>query len=245
MSLLKKGYFMKHDKTTVSKTVYLSLIVQFVTTAISLDGLNYNLQDKDKILRTILILEAIVQGVEAFFYIWVIKALKKINIMSSRRYVDWFITTPLMLFTTTIFMQYQKNKEEGKEEIITIPQFIEDNKEILVLIFLFNYAMLFFGLMHELKTINPKQGISKNTALPIGFVCFFVSFFLIYDNFAKYTEYGRNLFYFLIIVWGLYGYSAYKPPIKKNTYYNCLDIVSKNFYGLFLYYYITQISERK
>ena len=245
MSLLQQGYFMKHDKTMVSKTVYLSLIIQFVTTAISLDGLNYNLQDKDEILRTILILEAVVQGVESFFYIWVIKALKKINIMSSRRYVDWFITTPLMLFTTTIFMQYQKNKEEDNQEIITIPQFIEDNKQILLLIFVFNYAMLFCGLMHEFKTINPKQGISKNTALPIGFICFFISFFLIYDNFAKYTEYGRNLFYFLLIVWGLYGVSAYQNTITKNTWYNCLDIVSKNFYGLFLYYYITQIAERK
>ena len=245
MSLLRKGYFITHDKTNVSKTVYLSLLVQIITTALSLDGLNYNLLDKDKILKTILILEAVVQGVESFFYMWVIKALKNINIMSSRRYVDWFITTPIMLFTTTIFMKYQKNKEEGNDEIITIPQFLQDNKQTLTLIFIFNYAMLFCGLMHEFKTINPKQGISKNTALPLGFLFFIISFALIYQNFAKYTEYGRNLFYFLVVVWGLYGASAYQNVITKNTWYNCLDIISKNFYGLFLYYYITQISERK
>ena len=56
----------------VEKTIYISLWVQFLTTTLSLDGLNYDLAIEDNILKDILILEAFVQFVEAFFYIWVI-----------------------------------------------------------------------------------------------------------------------------------------------------------------------------
>ena len=42
--------------------------------------------------------------VEAFFYIWVILALKDLKIMTSRRYIDWFITTPTMLVSTIVFL---------------------------------------------------------------------------------------------------------------------------------------------
>ena len=32
------------------------------------------------------------------------------------------------------------------------------------------------------------------------------------------------------------------PPNIKNTSYNILDIIAKNFYGLFIYYRIVKIS---
>ena len=80
----------------VKQTVYLSLLVQLVTTAISLNGLTYSLRPEDMILKDILILEAIVQFVEAGFYIWVIMALNRLEIMTPRSYIDWFITTPTM-----------------------------------------------------------------------------------------------------------------------------------------------------
>ena len=37
--------------------------------------------------------------------------------MTPRRYIDWFITTPTMLISTIIFMEYRKNKEQGLEKI--------------------------------------------------------------------------------------------------------------------------------
>ena len=69
----------------------------------------------------------------------------------------------------------------------------------------------------------------------------FLSFYLIYDNYAKHTEIGKNLFIFLVSVWSLYAVAALLGVSAKNTMYNLLDIVSKNFYGLFIYYYIRQI----
>ena len=46
-------------------------------------------------------------------------------------------------------------------------------------------------------------------------------------------------------VWGLYGVAAMTDLKTKNISYNILDIVSKNFYGLFIYYIILQISKDK
>ena len=49
----------------------------------SLDGLNYNLNKEDSILKIILILEALLQLIEAIiFYVWVIYALKDLKIMT-------------------------------------------------------------------------------------------------------------------------------------------------------------------
>lgn len=222
----------------VGKTIYLSLFVQLLTTIISLDGLNYDLSASDEILRHILILEAFVQFIEAFFYIWVIYALKDLNLMTSRRYIDWFITTPTMLVSTIIFMEYLRKKEKN-ENILNIYDFLNDHMNNIIKIVSYNFFMLLFGLLGELNIIDKKIAVS------IGFIFFYLSFKLIYDDYAKYTEGGKQLFAFLVSVWSLYGVAAMMPLVMKNTSYNLLDIVSKNFYGLFIYYYITKVGNRK
>ena len=231
------GKFMSKNSNIVSKTVYFSLFVQIITTFISLNGLNYNLNENDNILKDILILENVVQVIEAFFYIWVMVSLSNLKTMSSRRYYDWTITTPIMLFTTIIFMEYQKNKENNIEKRITLTNFIKENTKNIIIIFLANSLMLFFGLMSETTYM------STNFAVLLGTIFFIISFTVIYQNYAKYTLMGTYLFYFLLVVWGLYAVAALLNDVNKNTMYNCLDIVSKNFYGLFLFYYIYLISK--
>ena len=215
----------------VSKTIYFSLFVQIVTTLLSLDGLTYDLNDKDKILKDILILETIVQVVEAIFYIWVIAALKDLKLMTPRRYIDWFITTPTMLLSTIIFMEYLKN-----ENSFTFMEFMETHKKNITIIFVSNALMLLFGYLGETHKLN------KNKSVFFGFIPFFISFYTIYDNYAKHSELGNKLFKFLISIWSLYGIAALLDIKTKNICYNLLDIVSKNFYGLFIYYYIRYIN---
>ena len=215
----------------VARTIYLSLIMQLTTTVISLDGLNYDLQDKDYVLREILILEAFVQFVEAFFYIWVILALKDLKIMTSRRYIDWFITTPTMLVSTIVFFEYLNNKSKT----IRLFDFIKEHKNDVLKIVFYNFMMLLFGLLGELKIID------NNTAVTIGFIFFYLTFKLIYDKYAHKTHEGMKLYKFLLIVWSLYGVAALMPLKAKNISYNMLDIVSKNFYGLFIYYTIRNL----
>ena len=74
----------------------------------------------------------------------------------------------------------------------------------------------------------------------MGYIFFAMSFSLIY-GYAKETETGMHLFYFLTSVWSLYGVSAMLDETKKNICYNLLDIVSKNFYGLYIYYKIYEL----
>ena len=221
----------------VAQTIYLSLLCQLVTTVISLDGLNYDLAIEDNILKHILILEAFVQFVEAGFYIWVIYALKDLKIMTSRRYIDWFITTPTMLVSTMIFMEYLR-KKEANEDVIDFWKFMKDHKENIIRLVSYNFLMLLFGLLGELNIINNKFAVA------IGFIFFILAFKLIYDEYASKTQGGLKLFAFLVSVWSLYGVAALMPIVPKNTMYNMLDIVSKNFYGLFIYYYIRQVGTR-
>ena len=228
----------KEIDNKVKQTIYLSLFVQFVTTMISFDGFNYELNEYDNILKEILILEAIVQFVEGFFYVWVILALKDLKMMTPRRYIDWFITTPTMLLTTIIFMKYLEYKENGSGKI-TLRNFMKTDWENIKYIGFFNMMMLLFGYFGETGIMD------NNKSVIIGFIFFILSFEKIYSEYAIKTELGTKLFKFLLIVWSLYGIAAIQGVVTKNIMYNMLDIVAKNFYGLFIYYYITKIGIRK
>ena len=46
------------------------------------------------------------------------------------------------------------------------------------------------------------------------------------------------LFFTMYAIWSLYGVAAALDDVPKNVVYNGLDVVSKNFYGLFLYVYV-------
>ena len=228
-------------------TVYISLLIQFITGAVGIHGLMIPLSEEDKILREVLIMEMVVQLVEFIFYIWLAFGLftysksKNSNFplfdVTKRRYIDWFITTPTMLLSTIIFLQYIKIKENKKDNSIeesekrplSYTEFIKDHKKIILLIILSNAMMLLFGYLVE----NGK--LDKFTGISIGFIFLLISFYLIYKEYAIHTEDGKKLFFFMFTVWSLYGVAAIFPFYIKNISYNMLDVFAKNFFGLFLY----------
>ena len=61
----------------------------------------------------------------------------------------------------------------------------------------------------------------------IGSVFFLITFYTIWDQYAKHTLEGKYLFTFLFVVWGLYAVAALMKPRPKNIGYNILDIISK------------------
>ncbi len=221
---------------TVKTTIYISLFVQIITTAYSLKGLFLTTDKRDEVLKEILVLEAAVQFIEAFFYIWVILALNDLDKMTPRRYFDWVITTPIMLFTTIVFMEYQHNLVINPNKKMNIKEFFYENKENIIKITFYNAMMLLFGILGEMNYLN------KQFSVGVGFIFFYLSFKTIYDEYAKKTEYGLNLFKFLTFFWSLYGIAALAEIKTKNISYNTLDVFAKNFYGLYIYYYITTIS---
>tara|TARA_B100000902_G_C27299399_1_gene911919 strand:- start:1986 stop:2681 length:696 start_codon:yes stop_codon:yes gene_type:complete len=228
---------MNATKNLVTKTIWFSLVMQLVTSLIPLQAFFITIPDQHKVLSDILALETVVQFVEMVFYIWIAYAVMNVNKMTSRRYIDWVITTPTMLLSTIMFMKYQEKKENGKlkEEPVETRKFLSENKREIISILAYNLGMLAFGFLGEVNII------SKYISIPIGFVFFAKSFELIYKHFGKKSILGERLFVFLLSVWSLYGVAAAFPANLKNVSYNLLDIVAKNFYGLYIYYQILQI----
>jgi bacteriorhodopsin len=219
----------------VNKSIKISLVVQVLTTLVGLDGFNIKLDDKDKILKDILKIETFVQFIEGFFYLWIMFALKDMKKMTPRRYIDWSITTPIMLLSTIIFFKYSEYKENNQDTGFTLTDFYNNNKENIIKLIIYNAFMLLFGFLGETNMIDKRIGI------PIGFFFFYKSFSLIYNEYAIHSEIGKTLFKILVFLWALYGVSAMLPIKEKNLCYNILDIFAKNFYGLYIYYLIRQV----
>lgn len=127
-------------------------------------------------------------------------------------------------------------KENNNLEGFTSKQFYQENKENIHKIVVYNGLMLLFGFLGE-TGILPKY-----TSITIGFVFFFMSFKLIYQEYAVNSKLAIVLFKILFVIWSLYGIAAMLPVREKNICYNCLDIFSKNFYGLFIYYKIRELN---
>ena len=215
----------------VKKSVLFSLFVQITTGLVQLYALFISIPKEHEILQSILATETIVQFIEAVFYMWLAYGIYKMKDVTSTRYFDWMITTPLMLLATIIYFKYLE-----KEKVFTFFEFIENNKDNIIKIFGYNWAMLLFGYLGETNKLD------MSISVPIGFVFFALSFYTIYTNYTTTPE-AMQLFNFLFFVWSLYGVAAIMSVNVKNFMYNLLDIVSKNFYGLFIFYKIMQVAK--
>jgi hypothetical protein len=219
--------------TTLETSIFLSMIIQIITGIVGFRGFYFQIPEKHQILQTINKLEFGVQVIEFCFYIWISIAVISLSGMTPRRYIDWFITTPTMLLSTVLFFSYNNHLDEEKE--ITFTEIIENNKEKLIKIFLFNAGMLIFGLLGELETIPL---IMSNI---LGFICFAFLFKELY-SFVGPNKESKQLYTFFLIVWSFYGIAQLLPTLEKNISYNFLDVVAKNFYGLFIYYKLSQVA---
>lgn len=219
-------------------STYISIIVQLVTGIVDLHALLLPLPPEHAILNPILNIEFIVQIIELCFYAWFIASRINVISMAATRYFDWVFTTPAMLFTTVVFFKYKEYIERNsKEELIslTLRKFISENMANIVAIFLCNLAMIISGYLGEVGVIP------RTTAFVFGFAAFALSFTIIFKEYASKSQHGKRLFIFLLGVWSLYGFAFLLDPPAKNVAFNFLDIVAKNFFGLYLVYVIYKI----
>lgn len=133
-----------------------------------------------------------------------------------------------MLVSFIIFFKYLKNPEKK----IRLWESIKEEKENIIKIVIANGFMLLFGLLGELGIINSCVGVA------IGFIPFAYVFKLLYSKYVDSRNISNQIFYASFLIWGLYGVAAVLPFAPKNTFYNILDLILKNAYGLFLYFYI-------
>jgi bacteriorhodopsin len=206
----------------------ISLIIQFIVGIIDYLAINLKVDSKDEILKDLLKLEVVVQIVEFIFYVWLIFYFSSRNI-TPFRYIDWAITTPLMLITLSAFLKHDGSTNDR------LSDFLRKHKGSVVKIVVLNSAMLLCGLMGELGYL------SAYTAAALGFIPFVLNFKYIKDTFLPSSKTSKNkkaIFIWFVFFWSLYGVFSTMSYTTKNTGYNILDIFAKNFFGLFLAYVI-------
>jgi bacteriorhodopsin len=218
-------------KDIIKLSLYVSLFVQIVTLLFDGYALTQTVSSSVEVIKTLLKIETLVQLIELTFYSWYTFNFHSVAEATFYRYYDWMFTTPLMLFTTTVFYDYQSKTDEEKKTM-SIQQFLQENWKSLLIIGVFNFMMLFYGYLYERNIID------LTTSTVLGFAGFAGSFYVMYDKFASKTPKNIPLYLFMFIVWGLYGIAAMFTPAWKNISYNILDIIAKNFYGVFLGYLV-------
>ena len=209
-------------------TGLISAILQFITIIIDTFILSINMHPSLDNIKNLLWIEYIVNFIEGTFYIWMLTNFStNLNITISR-YYDWVITTPIMLFTYTMYLVQTRNMEDKKN--YNLSELINNEKYTLFIIILLNWSMLFFGYISELGIMNVKLSTF------LGFIPFTTMFYIIYEKYSKHNQTSINTFYYIVFVWGLYGVAALMNYETKNIMYNLLDLFSKNFFALFLAY---------
>lgn len=185
------------------------------------------IRTKDMKIRNIMNLETCISVVAAFFYSKFVSDLdKNVNYeeINKTRYVDWAITTPIMLLVLVLVLLY--NNKGGA---------LNFAKYVIILIL--NYSMLGFGYSGEIGLL------SKPVANGFGFVSFAALYYYIYRHFIR----GRNnfdnklLFSIFVILWALYGVFYFMDSTTRNVGYNILDLFSKCFVGIFFWAYFTKV----
>lgn len=211
----------------LNQTVYFSLFVQIITGILDAFALQLKVPEQITVLRQALILELIVQIIEGTFYIWLVFAIHRATLnVTPHRYYDWFLTTPTMLFTLMIYLDYLKHPNKKQ----TVMQFTKANKQVIGQVVVLNALMLMFGYLGEKKILRTQ------TSVVLGFIPFVLYYSLIYQTFVKDNPDGENFFWYFVIVWAIYGLVALLPYQPKNIGYNILDLFAKNFFGLYLSY---------
>jgi len=229
---------MNADKL-LKKTVDISLIAQLVTGLIDLYAMTFHYGGDKLLLKGLIGIEVFVQFIELIFYAWLAMSITTEKNITPKRYYDWFITTPSMLFIFIVYLEYLRNgnrvikPDEETTNWTTIDYLwhsLEKHSTNLYFIILLNFFMLLFGYLGEIKLM------SKINSVASGFIPFVLYFYFIYEKYAKYSSRGIILFSIFAFLWALYGVAALLPYTLKNIGYNILDIFSKNFFGLFLVY---------
>jgi hypothetical protein len=208
-----------------------SIVTQAITGIIEIGALFIKVPSKILFLKQLLVLEVIVQFIEASFYIyWLFNFTKILNI-TPKRYFDWAFTTPTMLITLIFYLIYLKAKDNNTSDKLDFFQLFNKEFYTIIIILILNWLMLLFGYLGEINVLPVLAGVG------LGFIPFLLYYYIIYKKYALTSnDEGFNIFFYFFIVWSFYGLVAVLPYKIKNMCYNILDLFSKNFFGIFLTY---------
>ena len=181
------------------------------------------LRTADPMVRHILNLETCISIIAAYFYSVFLEKIKGPYTwpeITKIRYLDWSITTPIMLLALCLAMTYNVGKHLHLSLILTVV--------------CLNYLMLGVGYLGE------TQRLPRIEAAVIGFIPFFIMFWLIYGLIDKSVA-NKILFWLYFVVWSMYGLVYLLDDETKQILTNVLDLIAKCFIGLGLWAYYTHI----
>jgi len=207
----------------------LSLVIQVITAIVDIYAIKLPIPTNFHLINELVILELIVQIIEASFYVWMVMRFDVIKNITPFRYYDWAITTPTMLITLMFYLMFLRDKEQGVVSKSFFTEF-KTHWRVILKVSILDWLMLLCGYLGE------KHVFSFLSTTLVGFIPFFLMFYLIYKNFATQTKNGQTIFWYFTAVWAIYGVAAVLPYRIKNTLYNILDLFAKNFFGVFLAY---------
>ena len=190
------------------------------------------IRTQNPVIRHILNLETCISVVAGYFYsafmLQIDESERKGEVydwskISQTRYLDWSITTPIMLLVLCIVLGNNINKP------VTFG--------IFIVIMLLNFLMLFLGYLGEMYKID------RFTASFLGFVPFFAMFYLIFSRFVlpRYRFDNYIIFGIYVGIWSMYGVVYLLEEEGKNIAMNILDLISKCGVGLGLWAYYVKI----
>jgi len=225
-------------------TAQFSLTAQLVLAILSTSVLYYKQSSHNPLLWQLLYLDTVVQYIELLFYICLFVFGQFAQDVAIYRYIDWFITTPIMLITMAAFFKHLKSQSDSQTKPYhSVRKLIQKERNPLFWIAFYNFVMLLFGLLGEAKIIP------KYLAFIIGTLAFIKSFQLLYSNYVKNKSKNDEdkhthkktinlIFYITFFIWAIYGVAYLTNSTTKNSMYNLLDLVSKNIYGGVLAIYL-------
>ena len=190
------------------------------------------MRTKSPSIRHILNLETCISIVAGYFYSMFIEKIEEYGKtdkvidwadITQTRYIDWSITTPMMLLTLCLVLGMNT---KTKIKFSTI-----------IIIILLNYFMLYIGFLGETKVYD------RWNAMILGFIAFLIMFSMIFFSYVKpkYVFDNYILFFIYFVIWGIYGIAYMFREEHKNIIMNILDCIAKCIIGLGLWVYYTKI----
>lgn len=223
---LVNGNILPKDKLIFSFTLtYILLITTGTITLIEA------LRTKIPFVRHIFNLETVISVIAGYFYSTFVSKINESYLNNKpldwkefikTRYLDWAITTPLMLMVLITVIAHNND--------------IRPRIQQYIVIVILDYLMLYLGYKGEFLKNN-------NFYYILSFSAFIVMYGLIYIWFLsnKYNLFNYGLYGFFLFVWSIYGL-VYKLDVRiKNIFYNVLDLIAKCFVGIGLWVYFTKI----
>jgi len=134
------------------------------------------------------------------------------------RYIDWSITTPLIILVMTLFYTG-----------INHPSYT-----VYLQMIILNWLMLGSGYMGEEGLISRWSGFG------LGFLFFALMLLTLYTCCVAHTK-NHIVFWIFALIWTGYGIAYLAEEETKNLAYNGLDVISKAIFGVVLYLYYGKV----